>query len=99
MNYQEFIENINTGKIKQISFSIANYPHYKHCTIKSVVNSTTDGNLLRIIWVELTNDNSEKMGFLKKFKENYKLFDFKRKGKFTLKQLWNQIIINSIEYE
>lgn len=40
VDYQEFIEGINTGKIKQISFSAANYPHYKYCTIKSITDSS-----------------------------------------------------------
>ncbi|MCH5161895.1 MAG: hypothetical protein J1G38_00200 [Clostridiales bacterium] len=49
------------------------------------------------ISVKLTKD-SEHFSFLNKFNEKLKLFDMKRKGKFTLKQMWDRIIFISTDY-
>ena len=32
------------------------------------------------------------------FKEDYKLFNFGRKGKFTLKDIWDKVVITNIVY-
>lgn len=97
MDYCEFIQKINAGKIKKLLFSLSSYPHYKNCSIEHVVDNPKEGVFIKIIIVTLTSDKTEKVSFYKFFDEKYKLFDFKRKGKFTLKQIWDKIVIRSIE--
>lgn len=48
--------------------------------------------------VTLTKDETERISFYKNLDEKYKLFNFKRKGKFTLKQIWNHISIKCIQW-
>ena len=52
---------------------------------------------MKIIWFTLTPDGAEKKGFLNDIDEEAKMFYIKNKGSFTLKQMWNHIVINSIE--
>lgn len=98
MRYDEFINGINTGAIKRVVFSISEYAHYRNCIVESKLSDPNNKNSLRIIWVYLTTDDYEKKGFLNEFKENVKLFNFKKKGQFTLKQVWNRVKIHSVEY-
>ncbi len=97
MDYCEFIQKINEGKIAKLVFSLANYSHYKDCSIEYIVDNPKEGVFIKIITLTLTSDKTERVSFYKFFDEKYKLFDFKRKGKFTLKQVWDKIIIKSIE--
>ena len=98
MEYHDFINGVNNGTIKKISFSVSDYSHYGNCIMESQYSNPNDENSSKIIWFYLTPDGYEKKGFLNKIKEDTKLFCFKGKGTFTLKQLWNKIKINSVEY-
>ena len=102
MTYDEFIEGINNpNKIKQIDFYIDGYNHYRNCSIGRYrekighpVNKVVDFRITCI----LTKDHSEDVGFLFKFKEDYKLFNFGSKGKFTLKDVWDKVVITKVKY-
>lgn len=97
-NYRDVINGLNNGTISKICFSIKNYPHYRQCTIFRVVDTLpSEKNIVRIV-VNPTIDNSELVSFYKVFKEDYKMFDLGTRGKFTLKQLWDDIEIINIEY-
>lgn len=95
MEYFEFIKMINSQKIKYVLFEIKDYAHYRNCSIENTVLPNSN---IHIIVVKLTQDNSEIIAFYYKFKENYKMFDFGRKGRYTLKQIWNKVIIKQISY-
>ena len=95
-SYQELINGINKGAIKQVRFCVNNYSHYKSCLITRMEHKIYNGNSIVQIDVLLTKDASEKISFFDTFKEDTKLFDFGRKGRFTLKQLWSKIIILEI---
>ncbi len=95
-SYKEVIEGINSGAIKQIRFCVNNYSHYKNCVITRTEYKIYNGKSTTHIDVSLTKDVSEKISFLNTFKEDVKLFNIGKKGNFTLKQLWPQIIILEI---
>lgn len=97
-NYEDIISNLNAGKIKCIVFSIKEYAHYKKCIIKRCVDCIYNGKKIVRIEVKLVEDDSETVSFYKHFKEDYKLFNFGRKGTFTLKQVWNNIQILQLNY-
>ena len=98
MEYQEFIDGVNNGTIQKVLFSVKGYAHYRHCIMETKISSTPSGTYVgKIIWFRLTPDGTEKKGFLNDIDENTKMFYIKNKGSFTLKQMWNNIIINSIE--
>ena len=102
MTYDEFIEGINNpNKIKQVNFYIEGYNHYRNCSIGRYrekigypVNKTVDYRITCI----LTKDHSDDVSFPFKFKEDYKIFDFASKGKFTLKEVWDKVVITKVEY-
>ena len=96
-SYEEIIEEINNGIIKQINFCVDNYAHYKNCMILRTEDKFPNGRSIFLIDVILTKD-SEKYSFLESFEENTKLFHMGRKGRFTLKQLWPHITIKEIVY-
>ena len=95
MNYEELISNINLGKIKKVAFCVEGYSHYKNCLIETKRLGSKDS--LLIISIHLTRDGYEEVGFIGKFKEKAKIFDLKGKGKFTLKEMWKNIVISGIE--
>ena len=101
MTYDEFIEGINNpNKIKQMDFYINGYGHYNSCSIGRYIEKVKGiGKILnwRITCI-LTKDHSEDVSFFKVFNEDYKLFSFGSKGKFTLKDVWNKVVITKIEY-
>ena len=97
MEYCEFIDKINSGEIRKILFSVSDHTHYKECYIEHKIDYPKKDVAIKLIIVTLTKDETEKVAFYKTFDETYKLFDFKRQGKFTLKQIWNKILIKSIE--
>lgn len=97
-DYKEIIDGINQGKINSILFSIKDYTHYKNCFIKRCVDVISTEKYITRIEVKLVEDDSETISFYKKFKEDYKLFKFGRKGTFTLKQVWKKIEILEIIY-
>ena len=97
-NYRDIIDGLNDGTISKISFLIKNYSHYQQCTIFRVIDTLpSKKNIVRVV-VNPTVDNSEMISFYKTFKEDYKMFDLGTMGKFTLKQLWDDIEILNIEY-
>ncbi len=98
MEYDDFIKSINSGNITQFSFSIDGYNHYRDCRISRIKDKIFNGKIIEGIKVILTKDESEKVSFLWKFNESFKLFRLGKEGTFTLKQIWNRVIIKSIEY-
>ena len=100
LSYQQFIDEINNCKIIKAVFLIENYAHYNKCVIKRAADIFDNGSTAvyyDYICVELTKD-SEHYTFLNKFDEDVKLFDMKRNGKYTLKQMWDRIKFITIEY-
>ncbi len=101
MTYEEFIIGINDSKkIKQIDFYIEGYRHYNNCSIGRYIEKVKGISKVvdyRITCI-LTNDHSEDVSFFKVFKEDYKLFSFGSKGRFTLKDVWNKVVITNVEY-
>ncbi|MBR2340070.1 MAG: hypothetical protein IKA74_04480 [Clostridia bacterium] len=99
MNYDEFIKGINDEqKIKQIDFYIDGYAHYKNCSIGRYKEKIFGNEFNFRITCILTKDHSEYVSFYETFKEDYKLFNFGKKGKFTLKDVWDKVVITKIEY-
>ena len=96
MIYTDFISQLNTSIIESVCFEIKNYPHYNNCKIFRQNDIIKNGVKISIIVCQLTEDSSEKVSFLNEFEEGYKLFNFGRKGKFTLKQLWDEVRIKEI---
>ena len=98
MEYQEFIDGINNGTIQKVRFSVKGYAHYRNCIMETKISRNPSGVYVgKIIWFTLTPDGAEKKGFLNDIDEKAKMFYIKNKGSFTLKQMWNHIVINSIE--
>ena len=101
MTYDEFIKGINNpNEIKQIDFYIEGYAHYNKCNIGRYIDKIREINQQfnnRITCI-LTKNHSEDVSFLYTFKEDYKLFNFGLKVKYTLKQVWDKVIITNIEY-
>ena len=95
-SYENVIDGLNHGEIKQICFSVNNYAHYKNCIITRVDDMIDNGKTITRIEVVLTKDSSEKVSFFKTFKEDHKLFNLGKRGRFTLKQLWPEITISNI---
>ncbi len=96
LKYDEFIDLLNNHTISEIVFSVADYSHYSNCKI-CVIKDKIKLKEFYIIRCELTQDLSELVSFYETFNESYKLFDFKRKGKYTLKQIWDRVQIHSIK--
>ena len=104
LKYEDFIKGINrdTGNIKQINFYIEGYPHYHDCSIGRYIKKvrvherivTLTGRITCI----LTKDHSEDVSFYRAFKEDRKIFDFGRKGRYTLKDVWDKVVITNISY-
>lgn len=98
MLYVNFIDQLNSYKIRAVQFSIDGFAHYSKCKIYHQVDTIRKGKEISLIVCQLTADEYEKVSFLKKFDEGYKLFNFGRKGKFTLKQIWDKVRITEIIY-
>lgn len=96
LSYNEFIKLLNQHKISEAEFSVKGYSHYNYCKV-IVIKEKTKLNEFYLIQFILTKDMSEYDSFYNEFDENYKLFDFKRKGKCTLKQIWDRVQIKMIE--
>ena len=92
-SYEELINNLNSGAITGFYFRVNGYAHYKKCSIFRKYDRTSNDKTLTRIEVNLTADGTEMHSFLKIFQDNFKLFNMGRKGKFTLKQLWDHITI------
>lgn len=98
ISYQSFIKMLNDFEIKSFEFSVPNYSHYRNCTILTKIDVLENGNTIPMIVVKLTSDGSEDVSFYKKFKEDYKMFRMRRKGSFTLEQMWSKISIKKLEF-
>jgi len=98
ISYSEFITGINNGSIELIRFSVEGYSHYNNCIIKRIVDKLSNGNEAVIIRVDLVTDLTESISFYRKFKEELKMFNFGRKGKLTLKEVWEKMIIIELNY-
>ena len=96
--YEEFMRLLNAGKIKEVNFYIKDYAHYKNCSITVKPEVYRSGNCINSVIVKLTNDSSEEVSFFQKFNEKFKLFDFGRNRRFTLKQVWDKVVISNIEF-
>lgn len=92
-SYGELIDDINSGAIAGVYFCVNGYAHYKKCSVFRKYDRISENKTITRIEVNLTEDGSEMYSFLKTFQENFKLFNMGRKGKFTLKQLWDHITI------
>lgn len=98
MEYEDFVKGINSGSVTFIKFTVDGYSHYRDCRISRVQGKISNGKILEFIEVVLTKDESEKVSFLRRFNESYKLFRLGRTGTFTLKQLWKRITITQMEH-
>ena len=99
IDYEKFINDLNSGLIVSAEFSFKNYAHYKNCVIeRGVLKNNRTGAEVPIIKVRLTKDGSEKTAFLFTYKESYKLFRIKGKTSLTLKQAWTNIEFTEIKY-
>lgn len=94
MEYRDFVDGVNSGKIKKVVFSVKNYGHYRNCVMMSKRSSPIG----KIIWFYLTPDGCEKEGFMNKIDEKHKVFKLKNKGTFSLLQMWDRIEIHAVEY-
>ncbi len=96
LTYEKFIVGLNNGSILEISFEILGYAHYKKCKIYRKDDVLSNGKIISLIKVNLVDDGSEEVSFYNVFNETHKLFYMRRKGSFTLKQMWNKIKIHDI---
>lgn len=99
MSYEDFIHYLNSSKIKKIRFKVNGYSHYSNCTIYRQIDNINGNKNISLIVCQLTIDDYEKVSFLNKFNESFKLFDFGRNGRFTLKQIWDKVCITEIVYD
>lgn len=103
LKYEDFIKGINrdTGNIKQISFYIEGYPHYHDCSIGRYIKKVKVRERIVTLtgWIRciLTKYHSEDVSFYRTFKEDRKIFDFGRKGRYTLKDVWDKVVITDIQ--
>lgn len=105
LSYQQFIDELNRGKIIKVVFKVKNYAHYKNCSIESEVFTFNTGESVINFHVKLAKSYEVQCGhiyenflFFGKFDENRKLFKMGRRGTFNLKQMWDKIEFISIEY-
>ena len=91
--YEELISGINSGTISGFYFQINGYAHYKKCSLFRVNDRIMNGKSITRIEARLVEDGTEIYSFYKTFQDDFKLFNMKRKGKFTLKQMWNNVTI------
>ena len=98
ISYEDLILKINHKIIKQVKFSLKGYAHYKCCTLywtkQNIINKAEIDRLILC----MTQDKTEIFSFFHKYPEEYKLFKIKGRGTFTLRQLWDNVEIKSIEY-
>ena len=98
-DYDQFIEDINSGRIAEVYFSVKGYGHYRSCYIKRYPDRLKSGYPFMKIEVCLTSDGSESAYFVNTFRDNNKFFKMGRsRGACTFKDIWNQIEISKIVY-
>lgn len=96
-SYEEFMEKLNRREVRRVDFAVEGYPHYRHCVIEWREDVVLSGATLYFLEVRLTEDGAERISFYKSFDEACKLFRIRRKGSFTLKQLWDRIRVTRVE--
>ena len=55
-----------------------------------------NGKVVTLILAKLTEDGAEKISYFSDFNDAHKIFNMGRKGKFTLKEIWDRIEILEI---
>ena len=97
MEYKDFINLIKSDRFSYALLEVSGYAHYKHCEIRKITPSwLREGHYL--ITVTPSSNPSEEVTFVDTYKDSFKLFYLGRtKGKFTLKQIWDRIIIHEIK--
>jgi len=106
ISYQQFIDDINSGKISKAVFQVKDYARYRCCSIERIADVFPNGNSMVRIDVKLAKNYNVgqyghiygNFGFSEKFEEDCKLFKMGRKGTFTLQQMWDKIEFISINY-
>ena len=93
--YDEFIQLLNSDGFSCVIFEIEGYAHYRNCVIKKVHRPILNG--AAEFDVILSNDPNERIWFFKTFNEKCKLFYFGRNRSFTLKQIWDRVVIREIQ--
>lgn len=91
LKYEQFINELNSGKIKKMSFLVKGYGHYKNCSIVLENAITNDGKIITV-----TLAKNEECTFYGNINESEKLFNIKGKGTFTLKEMWDKLEIKEI---
>ena len=81
-SYEEIINGINSGAILEVAFALSNYNHYRHCVL-----SRKDE------YIELRLNNDEVSKYYGEFLDKERVFIFKGKGKFNLKDIFKNIEI------
>ena len=73
IDYEKFINDLNSGLIVSAEFSFKNYAHYKNCVIERGVLKNWTGGEVPTIKVRLTKDGSEKTVLIQKDWEIYSI--------------------------
>ena len=103
ITYEDFIKGINNRSgIKQIDFYIEGYSHYHSCSIGRYIDKVKVYSDIRVLNGRITcilaNDHSEDVYFYGTFDEKRKLFNLGKQGTFTLKQVWDRVVITNVTY-
>ena len=101
ISYKELIDGINNGTLNDVHFKLTTYNHYRSCHLrrKYVYIEILDKWSFDCIELSLCDDGSEVSYYHGTFKDKEKLFHIKGKGSFTLKEVYKDIEIISIEYK
>ena len=99
--YEELINGINSGDIEEVHFSVTSYAHYRSCYLRRayIFSPILNKNVFSHIELVLTEDQSEKSIYYGPFKDKYPVFVIKGKGKFILKQIYQDVEILSVKYK
>ena len=101
ISYKELIDGINNGTLNDVHFKLTTYSHYHSCHLrrKYVYIEILDKWSFDCIELSLCDDGSEVSYYHGTFKDQEKVFHIKGKGNFTLKEVYKDIEIISIEYK
>lgn len=89
--YEHFIDALSRGALKEMSFSVKGYGHYKNCSVVCEKAITKDGKIITV-----TLAKNEGCTFYGNINESAKLFNIKGKGTFTFKEMWDKLEIKEI---
>lgn len=93
--YQEIVDGLNDGSIKKVCFAVENYGHYSDCVAEGF---PADCRQNAEVVFRLTPDGNETCVFCRRVNPDEKIFVFKGKGKYSLRQIWNKIVVKSVVY-